>query len=185
MVQEKTGVRETFIALILIGFFARLSYGMARTLLLALFAKSLGAEPTFIGLAVGMSTITGIFFKAPAGTLSDLYGRRTALLSATLIFGLMPFTYYLINDFRLLVIIRFFHGFATAIYVLSPVPEDNYASSDWDEWEAGSIRSFAKSDHFAESFNAGMHKCVDFVKDISIRTGQYIKQKYKERQADS
>lgn len=116
MVQEKTGVRETFIALILIGFFARLSYGMARTPLLALFAKSLGAKPAFIGLAVGMSTITGIFFKAPAGTLSDLYGRRAALLSATLIFGLMPFTYYLINDFRLLVIIRFFHGFATAIY---------------------------------------------------------------------
>jgi MFS family permease len=116
VVQEKTGVRETFIALILIGFFARLSYGMARTPLLALFAKSLGAKPAFIGLAVGMSTITGIFFKAPAGTLSDLYGRRAALLSATLIFGLMPFTYYLINDFRLLVIIRFFHGFATAIY---------------------------------------------------------------------
>lgn len=117
MVQEKdSGVRETFIALILIGFFARLSYGMARTPLLALFAKSLGAESAFIGLAVGMSTVTGIFFKAPAGTLSDLYGRRTALLSATLIFGLMPFTYYLINDFRLLVVIRFFHGFATAIY---------------------------------------------------------------------
>jgi MFS family permease len=116
MAQLKTGVRETFIALILIGFFARLSYGMARTPLLALFAKSLGAEPAFIGLAVGMSTITGIFFKAPAGTLSDLYGRRVALLLATSIFGLMPFTYYLINDFRLLIVIRFFHGFATAIY---------------------------------------------------------------------
>lgn len=106
----------TFLALILIGFFARLSYGMARTPLLALFARSLGATPTILGLVVGMSTVTGIFFKAPAGTLSDVYGRRAALFSSVLIFGLMPFAYYFIHDIRLLVAIRFFHGFATAIY---------------------------------------------------------------------
>lgn len=110
------GLTGTFLALILIGFFARLSYGMARTPLLALFAKSLGAAPTVIGLVVGMSTVTGIFFKAPAGTLSDVYGRRAALLAASLIFGLMPFTYLLVYDYYLLVAIRFFHGFATAIY---------------------------------------------------------------------
>jgi MFS family permease len=109
-------VKGTFLALILIGFFARLSYGMARTPLLALFARSLGATPTILGLVVGMSTVTGIFFKAPAGTLSDVYGRRAALLSAVLIFGLMPFAYYFIHDIRLLIAIRFFHGFATAIY---------------------------------------------------------------------
>jgi MFS family permease len=28
----------------------------------------------------------------------------------------MPFTYYLVSDFRTLIVIRFFHGFATAIY---------------------------------------------------------------------
>ena len=37
---EPRKVRETFIALVLIGFFARLSYGMARTPLLALFARA-------------------------------------------------------------------------------------------------------------------------------------------------
>jgi MFS family permease len=109
-------ITGTFFALIMIGFFARLSYGMARTPLLALFAKTLGAAPSAIGLVVGMSTVTGIFFKAPAGTISDVYGRRTALLMASLIFGLMPFTYYFVYDLRLLVIIRFLHGFATAIY---------------------------------------------------------------------
>jgi len=113
---ESRMVRGTFMALVLIGFFARLSYGMARTPLLALFSRSLGASSAAIGLAVGMSTVTGIFFKAPAGTLSDIYGRRAALLAATVIFGLTPFTYILINDYRLLVVIRFFHGFATAIY---------------------------------------------------------------------
>ena len=116
MADQTEGIQSTFIALILIGFFARLSYGMARTPLLALFAKSLGASSAFIGLVVGMSTVTGIFFKAPSGTLSDLYGRRKILFAATLIFGLMPFTYYLVYDYKLLIIIRFFHGFATAIY---------------------------------------------------------------------
>jgi MFS family permease len=114
--EESNGVKLTFRALILIGFFARLSYGMARTPLLALFTKSLGANTTLIGLVVGISTVTGIFFKAPAGTLSDLYGRRRILFVATLIFGLMPFTYILVSDYKFLIIIRFFHGFATAIY---------------------------------------------------------------------
>ncbi len=114
--EERLDVTGTFLALVLIGFFARLSYGMARTPLLALFARALGAAPTVIGLTVGMSTVTGIFFKAPAGTLSDVYGRRTALLAAALIFGLMPFTYFFVHDYRLLITIRFFHGFATAIY---------------------------------------------------------------------
>ncbi len=70
--------------MILIGFFARLSYSMARTPVLALFAKALGASSTMIGLVVGMSTVTGIFFKAPAGTLSDVFGRRAALLASVM-----------------------------------------------------------------------------------------------------
>ncbi|MFB0557675.1 MAG: MFS transporter [Candidatus Bathyarchaeia archaeon] len=114
--EARLGLTRTFLALVLIGFFARLSYGMARTPLLALFARALGAAPTVIGLTVGMSTVTGIFFKAPAGTLSDVYGRRMALLAAALIFGLMPFTYFFVYDYRLLIATRFFHGFATAIY---------------------------------------------------------------------
>jgi len=113
---NRLALTKTFLALILIGFFARLSYSMARTPVLALFAKALGASSTMIGLVVGMSTVTGIFFKAPSGTLSDVYGRRVALLASVLVFGLMPFTYVLVHDYHLLVLIRFFHGFATAIY---------------------------------------------------------------------
>lgn len=116
MGNKEASVKGTFLALVLIGFFARMSYGMARTPLLSLFAKSLGASPTFIGLIVGMSTVTGIFFKAPAGTLSDIYGRRVALLASVLIFSLMPFSYFLVHDYKVLALIRFFHGFATAIY---------------------------------------------------------------------
>src|SRR3990172_2931706 len=73
-----------FVTLCTIGFFARLSYAMARTPILPLFALSLGAKPEAIGFVVGASTITGIFFKLPAGTLSDIYGRYKMLLISIL-----------------------------------------------------------------------------------------------------
>ncbi len=99
-----------------IGFFARLSYAMARTPILPLFALTLGAKPEAIGFVVGASTITGIFFKLPAGTLSDIYGRYKMLFISILIFALTPFVYYLVTNYWQLVGIRFFHGLATSIY---------------------------------------------------------------------
>ncbi|MDO8141611.1 MAG: MFS transporter [Candidatus Brocadiales bacterium] len=105
-----------FIALCTVGFFARMSYAMARTPILPLFALSLGAKPEEIGFVVGASTITGIFFKLPAGTLSDIYGRHKMLLISILGFALTPFVYYLITNYWQLVSIRFFHGLATSIY---------------------------------------------------------------------
>ena len=85
----------------------------------------------------------------------------------------------------ILLLIVYFAGIATAIYVLSPVPEDNTAASLSEQRDFGFVHSFAKSDQFAKSFNAGMHKCVDFVKDLSRRTGVFVKEKIDERQADS
>ena len=105
-----------FVTLCTIGFFARLSYAMARTPILPLFALSLGAKPEAIGFAVGASTITGIFFKLPAGALSDIYGRHKMLLISILVFALTPFFYYLVTNYWQLVGIRFFHGLATSIY---------------------------------------------------------------------
>ena len=105
-----------FVALCIVGFFARLSYAMARTPVLPLFALALGAKPQAIGFLVGASTITGIFFKLPAGTLSDIYGRHKMLLLGMFVFGLTPFAYYLVTNYWQLVSIRFFHGLATSIY---------------------------------------------------------------------
>ena len=105
-----------FITLCTVGFFARMSYAMARTPILPLFALSLGAKPEAIGFVVGASTITGIFFKLPAGALSDIYGRYKMLLISILVFALTPFVYYLVTNYWQLVGIRFFHGLATSIY---------------------------------------------------------------------
>src|SRR3990170_2545360 len=103
------GVLSPFTALCAVGFFARLSYALARSPVLPLFALYLGAGPEAIGFAVGISTVTGIFFKLPAGALSDVIGRKRTILIGLLFFAFMPFTYLLVNDYRLLVIIRFIH----------------------------------------------------------------------------
>ncbi|MBZ0154794.1 MAG: MFS transporter [Alphaproteobacteria bacterium] len=105
-----------FTALCTIGFFARLSYALARSPVLPLFALYLGAGPEAVGLAVGISTVTGIFFKLPSGALSDVIGRKKTLLIGLVVFAFMPFTYLLVKDYYVLIAIRFLHGFATAIY---------------------------------------------------------------------
>lgn len=108
--------RDAFITLCIVGFFARLSYAMARTPVLALFAYYLGAPPEGIGLVVGISTVTGIFFKLPSGVLSDILGRRAMLLAGLCVFAFVPFAYLFVTGYGELVAVRFFHGFATAIY---------------------------------------------------------------------
>ncbi len=100
----------------MVGLFARLSYALARSPVLPLFALYLGAAPEAIGFAVGISTVTGILFKLPAGALSDIIGRKKTMLIGLVVFAVMPFSYLLVHDYRMLVLVRFAHGLATAIY---------------------------------------------------------------------
>lgn len=109
-------ILSPFTALCSVGFFARLSYALARSPVLPLFALYLGAGPEAIGFAVGISTVTGIFFKLPSGALSDVIGRKRTMLIGLLFFAFMPFAYLLVKDYNLLIVIRFAHGLATAIY---------------------------------------------------------------------
>ncbi|MDQ1239177.1 MAG: hypothetical protein QG577_1362 [Thermodesulfobacteriota bacterium] len=107
---------STFKGLCAVGFLARASYGLARTPVLALFAASLGAGPEAVGFAVAISTVTGIFFKMPAGVLSDVIGRTRTLFMGLAVFALVPFAYLFVTSYEALVVVRFFHGFATAVY---------------------------------------------------------------------
>jgi len=78
-------------------------------------------------------------------------------------------------------LVVYFAGFATAIYCLAPVPEN--------QANLGAGKSFVysafKSDEFAQSFNVGMHKCIDFGKDAAYRAGEFLKQKFDESQSNS
>ena len=105
-----------FTALCTVGFFARLSYALARSPVLPLFALYLGAGPEAIGFAVGISTVTGIFFKLPSGALSDVIGRKKTMLIGLVVFAVLPFAYLFIDNYQALIVVRFIHGLATAIY---------------------------------------------------------------------
>jgi MFS family permease len=107
---------STLNSLYAVGFFARASYALARTPVLALFAAALGAGPEAIGFAVAISTVTGIFFKMPAGVLSDVIGKTRTLFIGLAVFAFVPLAYLVVSNYISLVIVRFLHGFATAVY---------------------------------------------------------------------
>jgi hypothetical protein len=79
-------------------------------------------------------------------------------------------------------LVVYFAGFATAIYCLAPVPEDQANQSTE---KRGFAHSVLKSDEFAKSFSSGMHKCIDYGKDAASRAGEFIRQKFDERRAES
>ena len=98
------------------GFVAYCSYSICRAPLLPLFARELGAGPSLVGFVMGASTLTGVFLKLPAGALSDLFGRQRLLIVGALVFATLPFTYLAVSALAWLVVLRFLHGSATAIF---------------------------------------------------------------------
>ena len=108
--------RLALIRLCAAGFVAYCSYAICRTPLLPLFARQLGAGPALIGLVMGASTLTGIVVKLPAGALSDVFGRRRLLIAGALVFATLPFTYLVATTLSVLIVLRFVHGSATAIF---------------------------------------------------------------------
>lgn len=98
------------------GFLVFVSYDIARHPIVPLFARSLGAEPQWIGLIVAMSTITGIVLKWPAGALSDRVGRPRILMMAFVVLAGVPFLYSWVTEVWHLMAIRLMHGLATALF---------------------------------------------------------------------
>jgi len=117
---------NAFAAIVFASLLSRLGYQMARSPVLPAFAAHLGALPEFIGVIVAASTITGVFFKLPAGALSDVLGRKRMMVLGALFFAAPPFLYPLVGNPWALLALRFVHGFATAIF--SPVASAYVAS---------------------------------------------------------
>lgn len=105
-----------FIGLCAIGAFAILSSTMSKNPALPLFAEKLGASGPELGLIAAASTIPGILVSLPAGTLSDIYGRRRVILFSLVLFATAPLLYFFVKTPWQLVLVRFYHGFATAIF---------------------------------------------------------------------
>ena len=127
---------QTFGRLCAAGLLCYGSYAMCRSPLLPLLARELGATPPMVGLVVAASTVTGVLVKLPAGVWSDLIGRMPLLLTAAVIFTVMPFTYLLVGSLVTLIALRFVHGSATAIMgpVMSATISDLAPSSRRATW---------------------------------------------------
>jgi MFS family permease len=105
-----------FILIALIGGLAIFSSTLSKTPVLPLFALSLHATPAEIGWIVMASTLPGVLISYPAGALSDYLGQRRVLLTSLLVFATAPFLYLFIKTAGQLMAVRFYHGFATAIF---------------------------------------------------------------------
>ncbi|MFW9873483.1 MAG: MFS transporter [Candidatus Thorarchaeota archaeon] len=132
-----------FLVISFIGFFAIFSSTMSKSPILPLFAESLirfESEIELIGYVIAASTIPGILISMFAGRLSDVYGRKKLLLISTIIFATAPFIYFFAFNLWMLMIIRFYHGFSTAIFI--PVATAAIVESN-PEKKGTSISSFS------------------------------------------
>jgi len=123
--QAKNAGDGVFWALCVMGLFAILSSTMAKNPVLKPFASSLGTPTEWTGFVASASTIPGILVSLPAASLSDILGRRKLLLASAVVFASAPFLYLLITAWWQLILVRFYHGFATGIFV--PVAEASIA----------------------------------------------------------
>jgi MFS family permease len=126
MVDQQTNVVSgTFKTLCIMGFFAILSSTMSKSPVLKPFSLSLGTPADWVGVVAAASTIPGILVSLPAASLSDILGRRRFLLLAGFVFATAPLLYLLVTVWWQLILVRFYHGFATGIFV--PVAEASIA----------------------------------------------------------
>src|SRR5271157_4500297 len=128
-----------FLILCVMGAFAILSSTMSKDPVLNPFAISLGTPADLTGVIAAASTIPGILVSLPAASLSDVFGRRKILIISTFIFASAPFFYLFVTVWWQLALVRFYHGFATAIFV--PVAEATIAEQ-FPENRGGRISDF-------------------------------------------
>lgn len=108
--------KSTLWAISICGMAAIFSSTLAKTPALPLYASHLGANDAQVGLIAAASTVPGIIISYLAGTLSDRYGWKKLLITSLIIFSTAPFLYLIVSTPLELAGVRFYHGFATAIF---------------------------------------------------------------------
>jgi MFS family permease len=126
MLRTQWAPKAFFGVICIMGFFAILSSTMSKNPVLKPFATSVGTPDNLLGIVASASTIPGILISLPAASLSDIFGRRKMLLFAAFVFASAPFLYLGVNSWWTLALVRFYHGFATAIFM--PVAEASIAT---------------------------------------------------------
>lgn len=73
-------------------------------------------------------------------------------------------------------LIVYFAGFTSAIYMLAPTPEGGTGKSINIPFSSSKL----DSEEFVKSFNAGIHKCLAIGKVAACHTAEFIKEKIEE-----
>ena len=87
--------------------------------LLPIYAHDLGASGLYIGLIFGAFSISRTVFLPWFGRLSDVRGRKPFIVPGFLAYALISLAFVYSNAVSTLIVIRFFHGIASAM--LMPV----------------------------------------------------------------
>ena len=87
--------------------------------LLPVYAYDLGASGLYVGLIFGAFSISRTFFLPYFGRLSDLKGRKPIILPGFFAYAAISVAFVFSNSVNTLIVIRFFHGIASAM--LMPV----------------------------------------------------------------
>lgn len=106
-----------FLLLCATGLVAIFSSTISKSPVLPLFVQHLGAGPADVGVVAAISAFAGVLCSIPAGLLADRFGGRRLVLIASVVFATAPFLYLVVTKLWQLVLIRLYHGIATAIFV--------------------------------------------------------------------
>ena len=76
--------------------------------------KELQISPKDIGLLITVFTFPGILLMPVMGIIADLFGRKKVLVPALALFALAGVLCLFVNDFKVLLVLRFFQGIGVA-----------------------------------------------------------------------
>ncbi len=151
------GTAERF--LLILGSVAALaifSSTMSKNPALPLLALEIGANDAQIGLISAISPIPGIILSSIVGAYSDRHGRHRIITISLLIFATAPFLYLFVTHVWELALVRFYHGFATAMFmpVAMAAVADRFAPSSRGQ-ALGTYSSFTMVGRFIAPFLGG------------------------------
>jgi MFS family permease len=85
--------------------------------LLPTYAHGLGASGLYVGLIFGAFSISRTFFLPYFGRLSDIKGRKPIIVPGFLAYALISLAFIFSDSVNTLILIRFFHGIASAMLI--------------------------------------------------------------------
>jgi DHA1 family multidrug resistance protein-like MFS transporter len=154
--RDREGASRFLLILGAVAALAIFSSTMSKNPALPLLALDLGASDAQIGLISSISPIPGILLSSVVGAYSDRHGRSRIITVSLLIFATAPFLYLFVTEVWQLALVRFYHGFATAMFmpVAMAAVADRFPSSTRGQ-ALGTYSSFTMVGRFMAPFLGG------------------------------